>query len=133
MSTAPDTPDQRLRAYRDLFERALVRRERREDDVMFVFRADEGTLATVEELARREAACCPFLGQRVETVGDEIAWTIGNAVAGEERAAVDATLDAFHALPDHAGSGFAGFLDRLAEGGVQVVETDAGSNRWTAR
>jgi hypothetical protein len=129
MSTAPDTPDQRLRAYRDLFERALVRRERREDDVMIVFRADEGTLATVEDLARREAACCPFLDHRVETVGDEIVWITGKAVAGEERAAVDATLDAFHALPDHAGPDFAGFLDRLADGGVQVVEADAGSAR----
>ena len=29
MSTAPDTPDQRLAEYRELFVRALVRRERR--------------------------------------------------------------------------------------------------------
>ncbi len=131
MSTAADTPDERLQAYRVLFERALVRRERREKDVMFVFRADDGTLATVEDLARREAACCPFLDYRVETVGDEIVWTTTNVVAGAERAAVDATLDAFYALPDHAGSDVAGFLGRLADRGVDVVETDAGRFRWS--
>ena len=131
MSTAADTPDQRLRAYRDLFEHALVRRERRENDVLFVFRADGGTLATVEDLARREAACCPFLDYRVETVGDEIVWTTTNVVEGAERAEVDATLDAFYALPDHAGSDFAGFQGRLADRGIEVVEADAGRFRWS--
>ena len=125
MSTAADTPDERLRSYRDLFERALVRRERHENDARFVFRAGDGTREVVEDLARREAACCPFLDYRVETVGDEVVWTTTNVVTGAERAAVDATLDAFYALPDHAGSDFAGFLGRLADGGVEVVETDA--------
>jgi hypothetical protein len=133
MSTAADTADERLQAYRRLFEHALVRRERRENDVIFVFRADNGTLATVEALARREAACCPFLEYRVETVGDEIVWTTTNVVTGPERGAVDATLDAFYALPDHAGSDFAGFLGRLADRGVDVVETDDGRFRWTRK
>ena len=70
MSTATDTPDERLAAYRRLFERALLRRERRDDGVVFAFRADAAE--AVEDLARREAACCPFLDYRVETVGGEV-------------------------------------------------------------
>ena len=77
--------------------------ERRENDVLFVFRADDDTLATVEDVARREAACCPFLDYRVETVGHEIVWTITNVVSGTDRAAVNATLDDF-ALEAAAGA-----------------------------
>ena len=54
-----------------------------------------------------------------------------NVVTGPDRAAADATLDAFHALPDHAGSDFAGFLGRLAERGVDVVGADDGRFRWS--
>jgi len=102
MSTASDTPDERLDEYGRLFERALLRRERREDSVAWAFRADAGTRRQVEDLARREAACCPFLDYRVETVGGEVVWTTANRLAGDERAAVDVILDAFHALPEHA-------------------------------
>jgi hypothetical protein len=54
--------------------------------------------------ACREAACCPFLEYRVETIGVEVIWTTTNPVTGEDRAKVDVILDAFHALSDHAGS-----------------------------
>ena len=102
MSTAPDTPDERLREYDELFERALVRRERRADSVVFTFRAEPGARETVDDLARREAACCPFLDYRVETAGDAVVWTITNAVTGDRRASVDVVLDAWQALPDNA-------------------------------
>ena len=39
------------------------------------FRAD--AREQVEDLARREHACCPFLDYRVEATGDEVVWTIG--------------------------------------------------------
>jgi hypothetical protein len=90
------------------------------------FRADSGTREAVEDLARREAACCPFLDHRVETAGSEVAWTIIIAVTGDQRAAVEVYLDALHALPDHAGSDVAGLLGRLAERDVHVVENAAG-------
>jgi hypothetical protein len=90
MSTAPDTPEERLATYRRLFDTALVRREHA---VVFTFRRTSATQEIVERLARREAACCPFLDYRVETAGDELIWTI----AGPEH---DAVLDAFYALPD---------------------------------
>lgn len=98
MSTAEDTPKERLDAYRRLFDRALVRRERRSEGLELRFRAASGTRETVEDLARREAACCPFLDSRIETAGDEIVWTIANRLAGDERASADAILDAFYAL-----------------------------------
>jgi hypothetical protein len=121
MSTARDTPDERLAAYEGLFAHALLRRERSADTVVFSFRADPGIRDAVEDIARREAACCPFLDYRVETAGDEVVWTIANAVTGDERASVDVVLDALHALPDHAGSDVDGLFGRLADRGVHVT------------
>ncbi len=95
MSTAEDTWAERLGTYGELFRRALLRCERRSGAVVFAFRAESGVREAVDDLARREAACCPFLDYRVETVGDEVMWTI----TGDGRFGVDAVLDAFHALP----------------------------------
>jgi hypothetical protein len=53
MSAAPDTPEERLADYRRLFERALLRRERRPDGLVLAFRADPGIRAAVDDLARR--------------------------------------------------------------------------------
>jgi hypothetical protein len=97
MSTAPDTPDQRLAEYEALFARALVRRERA---IRFTLRAEPGVRAQVDDLARREAACCPFLEYRVETIGDEVRFTVANP----RQADADAVLDAFYALPDRGAS-----------------------------
>ena len=99
LSTAEDTPAERLADYERQFERALLRRERTEDAVVFTFRADGGTRDALHDLARREAACCPFLEYRVETLGDEVVWTTRS-----DRAGIDAFLDALYALPDHTGS-----------------------------
>jgi hypothetical protein len=131
MSTAPDTPDERLAEYGRLFERALLRRERRENALVYAFRADPGARAAVEDLARREAACCPFFDYRIETVGDEVIWTTTNTITGDQRASVDAMLDTFYDLPDHAGVEMAGLLGRLAERDVHVIE--AGGERFVLR
>jgi hypothetical protein len=98
MSTASDTPEERIAEYAELFHRALVRRERRADAVVFWLSAD--ARATVDSLARREAACCPFADYRVETAGREVVYTITNPVTDERKPDVDAMLDEFHALPD---------------------------------
>jgi hypothetical protein len=95
MSTASDTPDERLREYDRLFAEAMLARERREDAVVFTFRGV--AQAWVEDLARREAACCPFADYRVEADADTVMWTITNP---DERPEVDQMLDAFYALPD---------------------------------
>jgi hypothetical protein len=98
MSTARDTPEERLAEYRELFARALRGRERRADGV--VLRFDAAAREQVEDLVAREHACCPFADYRVELAGDEVIWTTTNPATGENRAAVDAVLDAFYALPD---------------------------------
>ena len=113
LSTAEDTAEERLADYQRQFQRALLRRERHEDSVVFAFRAAGGTREALRDLARREAACCPFLDYRVETTGDEIVYTVTNPRF--DRAGAEATLDAFHALPDD--SDFAGLLDQLAARG----------------
>jgi hypothetical protein len=123
MSTAVDTPDQRLADYAQLFADALIRRERGERTVLFAFRADPQTRAMVEDLARREAACCPFIDYRVETIGEEIVWTTTNPIEGEDGAGAEVMLDAFHELPDQASASMEGFFERLATRGVEVVET----------
>jgi hypothetical protein len=97
MSTAVDTPDERLAEYGRLFATTLVRRERRDHAVVFVLRATPGTRERVEDLARREAACCPFMDYRVDAVGDEVSFTFSNPNRAPD---IDATLDAVYALPD---------------------------------
>lgn len=95
MSTASDTPDERLTEYRRLFERSLLRRERRDGAVLFVLRANSAP--QVADLARREAECCPFLEYRVEPLGDQVIWTVSDPVG---RAGASAILDEFYALPE---------------------------------
>ena len=95
MSTAADTPAERLAEYGRLFERSLLRRERRDGAVVFVF--DAGAFTRVADLARREAACCPFLEYRIETLADRVIWTITDP-AGADGANV--VLDEFYALPE---------------------------------
>ena len=124
MSTAGDTPEERLAEYGELFARALRGRERGADSV--VLRLDADARAQVEDLASREHACCPFVDYRIETVGGEVIWTTTNPAVGEQRAAVDVILDALHALPDHAGSDLDGYLGRLADRGVNVVRAGNG-------
>jgi hypothetical protein len=118
MSTARDTPDERLAEYAALFERALVRRERPQHAVVFAFEATPGVRERVEDLARREAECCPFLDYRVRTGDGEVVYTVTDTGVG--RSGAEVTLEAFYALPDH--SDCAGLLERLADGGVHVIQ-----------
>jgi hypothetical protein len=103
MSTAEDTPHERFAEYGRLFERALIGRERRDDSVVLRFSSDARD--AVEDLVRREAACCPFADYRVDVVGDDLVWTTTNPRSGDDRAGVDTILDAFYGLPGHVGSG----------------------------
>jgi hypothetical protein len=127
MSAAGDTPEQRLGEYRRLFSDALIDRERSAGAVALVFRADPRIRAAVEDLAHREAACCPFLDYRVETTGESIRWTITNPINGDDRATAAAMLEIFYELPDHAGATSDGLLERLATRGVSLTTApDAG-------
>jgi hypothetical protein len=122
MSTARDTPEERLAEYGELFERALLGRERRADAVVLTFTADARD--QVEDLARREHACCPFVDYRVETDGERVRWTTTNMINGE--GAGEVMLEALYELPEHAGSDIDGYLGRLAERGVDVERVETG-------
>jgi hypothetical protein len=111
MTTAQDTPDERFAEYGRLFERALLGRERRDTGVVLTFSSD--ARETVEDLVRREAACCPFLDYRVEVIGDRVVWTTTNLRSGDDRRDVDVILAALYELPDHTGSGLEGYFQRL--------------------
>jgi hypothetical protein len=111
MSHAADTPDERMREYDRLFAGALLGRERRDAAVVLTFGGGHETRTWVEDLARREAACCPFADYKVEADGDRVTWTITNPVTGDERASVDLVLDAYYAMPDHPGLDLSGLLD----------------------
>jgi hypothetical protein len=111
MRHAADTPDERMREYDRLFAGALLDRERRDDAIVLRFGGGDETRTWVEDLARREAACCPFADYRVEADGDSVTWTITNTVTGDERANVDLVLDAYYAMPDNPGLDLGGLLD----------------------
>lgn len=106
MTDATDTPQERLAEYRKLFEHALVTKERLDDPdsggppeqrgVRFTFAARPGVQERLEDLVRRESACCPFLGYQLDATGGQIVWTITNE-AGETAQAI---LDDFFAVPD---------------------------------
>ena len=66
---APDTPDERLAEYGRLFQHALAGRQRTADAVEFTFAAKAGVAEWVADLARREAACCPFMAHHVSSDG----------------------------------------------------------------
>lgn len=83
LSMAEDTAKERLAEYARLFDDALLRRSRADDHVVLAFRGDPGVRERVDSLARREAACCPFAGYLVETVGGEVIWTITTSRAPE--------------------------------------------------
>ena len=106
MSAAKDTPDERMRAYDRLFADTLRSHHRRENAVVFTFDGGAETQARVEELARREADCCPFADYRVEITGETVTWTI----TGDARAGVEIMLDAYYAMPDHPGTDLDGLL-----------------------
>jgi hypothetical protein len=63
------------------------------------FRARAGAREQIEDLARCEPVCCPFLEYGVETTNDEVIFTVTNPSTGMERADADVTLDAFDVLP----------------------------------
>jgi hypothetical protein len=122
MRTAADTPDQRLHEYERLFARALRRRERRPGAVVFAFDDEPEIRAWVDDLAHREAACCPFVDYRIEATGDELVWTMSSAVGGEAGEQIAIALDAIH---DLAGPGMSTLFEEMAERGVAVIERGA--------
>ena len=123
MTTAPDSPQERMAEYGRLFEHALSGRERTSDAVIWRFTARAGVEDWVRHLAAREAACCPFFDYAVTVTDSEVTYRI----AADDEPTVQGILDEFHHLPERIGDGLAGLLERLESAGldVRVSETEA--------
>jgi hypothetical protein len=89
--TAEEQTD-RAGELRELADRALAERHREPGRVVLSFKAASGVEEQIEDLARRERECCPFLTISVERDEDLVALSIG---AGPD---ADAALEAFYGL-----------------------------------
>jgi hypothetical protein len=123
MTTAPDTPQERMAEYGRLFEHALAGRERTTDAVIWRFTARAGVEAWVRDLADREAACCPFFVYTVSEQDGQVTYQI----AGDDDPIVHGILDEFHHLPERLADGLPGLLQRLHDHGLEVRARDDGS------
>jgi hypothetical protein len=130
MTSAEDTPDERMAEWRELFDQALLRRERHADSVSLYFRNEPAMREQLLDLVRREHACCPFLDLRISSAGDELIWTTTNVLEGDDRAEIERFLDALHALPDHTADDMESLTDQFAEHGLNMVETSPESRHY---
>jgi hypothetical protein len=124
MTGAGDGAPERFAECGRLFAHALVDRTRTNDAVVFTFSARPGVVEWVADLARREAACCPFSTHEVTTDGARVVWR----TSSDAGAVVQAFLDEFHGLPDRIGDGLEGMFARLAKRGLQITSSSPG--RW---
>ncbi|HKF81158.1 MAG TPA: hypothetical protein VKB17_10065 [Thermoleophilaceae bacterium] len=91
-SLTPAEQSHRTDEFRELARSALASRRREEGRVVLSFRAEPGVADQVEELARRERKCCPFLELRVEPGDGLVTLSIGAAPDAQR------VLDAFYEL-----------------------------------
>jgi hypothetical protein len=122
MTGAGDTAEERIAEYGRLFAHALIDRRRTADAVVFTFAAKPGVAEWVADLARREAACCPFSTYDVTSDGQRIDWKTSSHAAPM----VQAFLDEFHGLPETIGDGLEGMFARLAERGLTITSPAPG-------
>ena len=122
MTTAPDTPQERLAEYGRLFEHALTGSDRTSNAVIWRFTARAGVEAWVRDLADREAACCPFLTYTVTEHDGEVTYQI----AGDDDPMIHAILDEIHQLPGRIGDGLPGLLEQMKDIGLDVQANDDG-------
>ncbi|MEO3872219.1 hypothetical protein ABGB18_25685 [Nonomuraea sp. B12E4] len=117
MTTAVDTPQQRVDDYWSLFGRHLLGRERTAEGIRFRLRAEPGVEEQARDLAAREKACCAFFAFDVRADGDQVIWDC--AVSDDDTAR--AMLEEFYHLPETAGRGLAELGDHLAARGLRIV------------
>lgn len=125
MTTAPDTLDERLAAYKEVFGTHLIGRERTESGIRFRLRAANGVADRVRSLAALEKACCAFFDFTVTETGDEVIWdasVVDDPIARE-------ILDEYYLLPDTVTDDPKVLFDRFADKGLTVVLDDHGTYR----
>jgi hypothetical protein len=117
ITTATDTLAERLAEYRRLFEHALTSRESTATATTFRFAARPGVREWVCDLAKREAACCPFLSYEIDEQGEEIVWTTAGGLGASEMAILEEFLDG----PESIASSSDAIAQRLEDQGLQVI------------
>jgi hypothetical protein len=117
MTTATDTLAERLAEYRRLFEHALTSRESTATATIFRFAARPGVREWVCDLAKREAACCPFLSYEIDEQGEEIVWTTAGGLGASEMAILEEFLDG----PESVGVSSDAIAQRLDDQGLHVI------------
>jgi hypothetical protein len=117
MSSAPDNLAERLAEYRRLFEHALTSRESTATATTFRFAARPGVREWVCDLAKREAACCPFLSYEIDEQGEEILWITTGGLGAAEMGILDEFLDG----PESVASNSDAIAQRLEDQGLHVI------------
>ncbi len=117
MSGAPDNLAERLAEYRRLFEHALTSRESTATATTFRFVARPGVREWVCDLAKREAACCPFLSYEIDEQGEEILWTTTGGLGAAEMGILDEFLDG----PESVAGSSDAIAQRLEDQGLHVI------------
>ena len=67
--------------WRQLNDRALVRRVREAEELLLVYRADDGTRTELESLVDVETTCCAFLDWQVEAGEDDLRLRVRGSAA----------------------------------------------------
>ena len=117
VSTAPDTLEQRIDSYRQLFSEAFVGREQTPAGKSFRFRADEGIEARVRYLADLEKQCCAFFDFTITVVGGEVWWDTTVIDDDIARAVLEEWFNLPHALAESVEE----LRDRMVASGLQFT------------
>jgi hypothetical protein len=116
LTNAPDTPAQRMDAYRQLFADALIGRSRTTQGARFRFRADAGVETRVRELVRREHECCAFMTFNLTNANDEIIVDVTTTTTTGDEMARN-VLDEFLGRLDGVSVGTSALDDRYTDAG----------------
>jgi hypothetical protein len=122
MTGGGDTAEERFAEYGRLFAHALVDRKLSGDGVVFTFAAKPGVAEWVGDLARREAACCPFSTYDVTLQGPHVVWR----TSSDAGAIAQAFLEELYGLPERIGDGLQGMFARLADRGLSITSPAPG-------
>lgn len=116
---APDAPRQRLEEYGRLFQAGLISHQRTTTSVVLTFEPDLATWVT--DLARREAACCPFMSYRVTDDGTSVRWETSATVEAQP------ILDEYHDLYQTVATATVDeLIDQLAARGFDITTMASG-------
>lgn len=122
MTTAHDTPQERMTEYGRLFDHALAGRERTSAGLTFRFNAKPGVEEWVRDLSRRQKACCAFFDFTISVGDAQVAWLI--ATDGDSVA--EAILDEMYGLPDMVAGGLPALLEQMGSVGLTIKVSDNG-------